>query len=247
MNNPKENSGGASVRVVGSPAGDGPPSGPRSRHECIVHDGFEQGSEEWIAWRVGRITASNFGAVMAKGSGSTRKSYALKVAAQRITGLPGESYTNAAMEWGTLNEPAARAEYELTVRDDIRTVGGVELLGGRAWTIGDRLANAVTCSPDGLVGHDGLIEIKCPNTTTHIETVATGKISTAYRRQIMGNLWITGRDWCDFVSFDPRVPGPKCLHVIRVERDDDEIAELMGSVETFAQEVENYVEMMRAA
>ena len=214
-------------------------------HQCIQHTDFEQGSDEWRAWRTGRITASNFGAVMAKGQGKTRKAYALKVAAERLTGEPGESYSNAAMDWGTATEPAARAEYMFSIRDDVREVGGVELLSDSVpWSVAGELRQPVTCSPDGLVGRDGVVEFKCPLTTTHIETVATGKVPSAYRWQIQGNLWVCGRDWCDFVSFDPRIPGPKSMHVIRVERDPEAIEELREGVYTFAQEVQNYVDMM---
>jgi len=190
----------------------------------------EQGTDEWLAARAGRITASNFGKVLASGpsgggESKTRRSYMVQLLAERLTGLPTNSYANAAMQWGTEHEPQARAMYELLTGDDVVQVG-MALLN-----------DDVGASPDGLVRGDGGLEIKCPNTTTHIETILSGKMPPEHRPQVQGCMYVTGRDWWDFVSFDPRMPPERQMFVARVARDDEYIAKLAEAVQEFLREL----------
>lgn len=188
----------------------------------IISD-IEQGSAEWLQLRCGVVTASNFGAV--KSTGQARKTYMMKLAAERLTGQIGDSFSSPAMEWGTQHEPQARANYELETFNDVNEVAFVQV---NEW---------VGVSPDGLIGEDGLIEIKCPNTNTHIETVLSGKMPTKHKPQVQGQLWATGRKWCDFVSFDPRLSQNQ-LFIVRVERDDKYIEELEQAINKFVEELQ---------
>lgn len=198
----------------------------------IVRD-MIQGSDEWLELRAGKITASNFSKVMAKGAGKTRKSYMYQLAAEIITGEPIETYKNAAMEWGNECEPQARAMYELdqnvTVKE-VAFVHGPEMVG---------------VSPDGEVGDEGLLEIKCPATTTQIERFLADKFPTTYKAQVQGQLWVCEREWCDFLSFDPRIDGDASYWLTRVVRDDDYITELAKEVEIFKQELLSIVDKLR--
>ncbi len=176
-----------------------------------IFDDIIQGSPEWDAVRVGRVTASNFSAATSKGKGSppskTRKDYMIKLVAERLTGLPAESYSNKAMEWGSETECAAREYYEALNNVSVRQVGFI----ARDDDVGG--------SPDGLVGDDGMLEIKCPFSTTHIKYILAGKMPAEYVKQVQGNLWVAERKWCDFVSFDPRVKQRRyfCKRVYRDE------------------------------
>jgi len=152
--------------------------------EPIIHT-MEQGSEEWLEVRLGKMTSSMFKTVLAKGQGKTRRKYMSQICSERCTGLPSANYTNAAMDWGTEHEAEAVARYEKDRKCVVGTVGFVELSD---WIGG---------SPDGLVGDDGIIEVKCPNSATHYDYMRTGKVDSTYRLQIQGNLWVTGRKWCD--------------------------------------------------
>lgn len=195
--------------------------------EVIVVD---QGTEDWFEARLGRATASRFKDVMTKirsGEAAARKNYKFELVAERLTGQREESYSNAAMQWGTDNEPVARLRYELSTDHDVEETG--------FFAHPDIMAGA---SPDGLVGEDGLLEIKCPNTSTHIETLRRRAVPSQYYWQVQGQLWITNRLWCDFVSFDPRLPENAQFIVIRVNRNDDHIKELALEVENFLDEVE---------
>ena len=158
-----------------------------------IYTDIIQGTPEWHAVRCGKVTASRFSDVLAKGEGKTRLSYMKQLRAEKLTGLPEDSYTNSAMQWGTDHEAEARQEYANQSGNEIVPVGFAEL---NEW---------VGCSPDGLVGDDGLVEIKCPNTETHLDYIEANKCPSGYYAQIQGQMWITGRQWCDFVSFDPRV------------------------------------------
>lgn len=176
----------------------------------------EQGEEEWHKCRLGMVTASEFSSVLAKGQGKTRHSYMLRLASERLTGVAPQGYTNAAMEWGTETEPQARGAYELFQDVQVEQVGFC------------RLDEWVGCSPDSLVGKDGLLEIKCPNTTTQIDTFLKDSVPAGHKAQIQGQLYVTGRKWCDFVSFDPRIPGKSQYFCKRVMRDDDYINNVLA-------------------
>lgn len=190
-----------------------------------------QGSGAWLAERAGHVTASRFKDVLAKiktGEAATRKAYKIQLVTERLTGLPVESFKNAAMEWGTAQEPVAREAYEASTGVLVDTAGFLKHPAMK-WCGG---------SPDGLIGEDGGIEIKCPhNSTVHVETLMGGMPSD-HVAQVQGNLWITGRQWWDFVSFDPRMPERLQIYVQRIERDDKYIAVLQAEVKAFLFEVE---------
>lgn len=199
---------------------------------------IEQGSPEWFAQRVGKVTASRVADVIARtksGWGASRANYMAQLIAERLTGEPAESYTNAAMQWGTDMEPQARAVYEFMQDVTVDEVGFVEhpsiAMSG--------------ASPDGLVGVIGLVEIKCPNMATHIDTLLGSSVPSKYITQMMWQMACTGRLWCDFVSFDPRMPEAARLFVRRVPRDDKLIGELERDVEEFLVELDAKTEKVR--
>ena len=148
--------------------------------------------------------------------------------AERLTGTPAESFTNAAMAWGSEKEPDARRAYEWQTDCSVVEIGFVPHL-----TIA--MSGA---SPDGLIGDDGLVEIKCPNTATHIDTLLGQTAPAKYVTQMQWQMACTGRKWCDFVSYDPRLPEEMSLFVRRVERDETRIAELEAMVAEFLAELD---------
>jgi len=164
----------------------------------------------------------------------TRKKYRLKLVAERLTGASGDSYSNASMDWGNEQEPFARMAYEAS-RDVLVDKTGfwlhpsIPMLG---------------VSPDGLVGENGLVEIKCPNTTTHLEWVFAGKVPAQHMKQIQCQLWVLDRAWCDFVSFDPRLPKRNQLFIMRTPRDDKLIATMEADVRKFLTEVDAMIELL---
>lgn len=199
-----------------------------------------QGSAEWFAQRAGKVTASRVADVIVKtktGWGASRANYAAQLVAERLTGNVEPTFTNAAMQWGTDKEPEAREAYEFHAGVFVDQVGMI-----------DHPKIAMTgASPDGLVGDAGLVEIKCPNTATHIETLLSGKVPAKYVTQMAWQMACTGRAWCDFVSFDPRMPEHMRLFVQRVDRDDTLIATLEAEVSAFLTEVSETVASLTRA
>ena len=195
---------------------------------------LEQGSEAWHQARLGKVTASRVADVIAKtksGPAASRKNYLAELVAERLTGQPTEGFVNAAMKWGIDTEPQARAAYEFFRDETVEEVGFVE-----------HPTIAMTgASPDGLVGDDGMAEIKCPNTATHIDTLLTESIPGKYATQMQWQMACAGRAWCDFVSFDPRMPADLQLYVKRVERDEDAIKVLEEAVTGFLVELDQTV------
>ncbi|WAJ27581.1 lambda exonuclease family protein [Antarcticirhabdus aurantiaca] len=190
-----------------------------------------QGSPEWHAVRTGKVTASRVADIIAKtktGPAASRANYLGELVAERLTGVPAESFSSPAMRWGTETEPQARAAYCFYRDADVTEIGFVP----------HPVIPSTGASPDGLVGDDGLIEIKCPNTATHVETLLSGTIASKYVTQMQWQMACTGRAWCDFVSFDPRMPGEMQIFIQRVERDDAVIAELEEAVVSFLGELE---------
>lgn len=192
---------------------------------------IEQGSQEWLALRAGKVTASKVSDVMSAITTAGYRNYLADLVVERLTGNKTESFTNAAMQWGVDQEPLARAEYEVKTGNFVDQVAFVDH---------PTIAN-FGCSPDGLVGDDGLIEIKCPNTATHIDYVMQDKVPTKYIPQIQCQLAVTGRKWCDFVSFDPRLPDGLQILIVRLERDDEYIEKLEARVVKFLDEVNSAV------
>lgn len=190
----------------------------------------EQRSPEWFAARLGNATGSRFGDIVAKtrsGYSASRKNYAAELVTERLTGTHAEGFTTAAMQWGTDNEPVARLQYELLTGNDVQETG---------FWLHDEIAAGV--SPDGFVNHDGLLEIKCPNTATHIETLQKKKLPRQYEAQVQGQMWVMNKQWCDFVSFDPRLPENAQLVIIRVPRDEIYIGNLEANIRDFLREVD---------
>lgn len=198
----------------------------------------EQRTAEWFAARLGKVTGSRVADLMAKtksGYSASRANYMAELICERLTGQQGERFTNAAMAWGTETEPQARAAYEfLTDRAVVET----------GFVMHPTLAD-FGASPDGLVGDDGLLEIKCPNTATHIETLLNEAVPGKYTTQMQAQMACTGRAWCDFVSFDPRLPGDLQLWVKRVDRDAAFITEMESEIRAFLTELDAKVEALR--
>jgi len=196
-----------------------------------------QGTDEWFAARIGKVTASRVADVVAKtksGYSASRANYMAELIVERLTGERPSSFTNAAMQWGTDKEPDARAAYCFMRDADVSEIGFV-----------DHPRIAMTgASPDGLIGLDGLVEIKCPNTATHIETVLGQAVPSKYITQMHWQMACTERAWCDFVSYDPRLPEHLSLYVGRVERDDALVAELEREVEAFLAELDAKVDRL---
>jgi putative phage-type endonuclease len=193
-------------------------------------DNIEQGSLEWLRLRAGKVTASRVADVIAKtktGVSASRAKYAGELIAERLTGSPAGRYSNAAMAWGTEMEPEARSAYEYNRAASVEQV---------AFVLHPTIADS-GASPDGLVGEDGLVEIKCPETHTHIETLLGQAVPGKYVTQMQWQMACTGRAWCDFVSYDPRLPEPMRFFCKRVMRDAALIAELEREVVTFLNEV----------
>lgn len=200
---------------------------------------MEQRSPEWFAARIGKVTASRIADVCARtktGWGASRKNYLAELVAERLTGEKAEGFTNAAMQWGTDMEPRARLAYELYRNATVVETGFVPHP-----SIADTGA-----SPDGLVERDGLVEIKAPNTATHLETLLGAPLPEKYFLQIQWQLACTGREWCDFVSFDPRMPETMSLFVDRVKRDDVAIASIEKDVFAFLHELRDTVDRLRS-
>lgn len=204
-------------------------------------ENIEQRSDEWYSARCGSLGASQITDAISKSKdgktpGSTSNNIKARLVVERLTGVPADSYSNKSMEWGVENEDAARLAYEAHTGDLVSEAGlfrHPDIEGSHA-------------SPDGLVGDDGLVEIKCPNSTTHIETLKTDKIPTKYMNQMYWQMRCTGRKWCDFVSYDPRMPENLALYVRRIEYDDERIRSLESDVRTFLKGVSDDVEALQA-
>lgn len=198
-----------------------------------------QGSDEWLAARQGKVTASRVADIIAKtksGYSASRAKYAGELIVERLTGVSPERFTNAAMAWGTEVEPQARTAYEYNRAAKVDIVGFVAHP-----TIADSGA-----SPDGLVGGDGLVEIKCPESHTHIETLVGKAVPVKYVAQIQWQLACTGRQWCDFVSYDPRLPEAMQFFCVRVHRVPEIIEELEKEVVTFLNEIRAKIHTLRS-
>lgn len=245
---------------------------------------IEQGTEEWMSMRRGKVTASRIAdvtatigdlavyfveprpggkfAVMKEGGskatkildskpaaekyaekcampqwGASRGAYMAELIVERLTGTTQESYINLAMQWGIDTEAEARAFYELAANVVVRQVPFIDH---------PRIPNS-GASPDGLVGAHGMVEIKCPNTSTHIDTLLGASVDGGYYKQMQWQMACAEREWCDFVSFDPRMPAKMQAKIIRVQRNDDAITELEAEVLTFIAEMEDKIERLRSA
>ncbi len=192
----------------------------------------EQGTALWLSERVGKATGSKFVNIMAtrkdKKEAAPRYKYKMELVVERITGRPTETYVSGYMEHGTEFEPEARAAYEratgfMVLQSGFRNHPEIPNCGG---------------SVDGTVDDDGIIEIKCPTAFNHLEAMLADEMPEEHIPQVQGYLWITGRKWADFVSYDPRLPAGLNLFIKRITRDDDYIAELAANVAIFLGEVD---------
>lgn len=199
---------------------------------------MEQRSDEWFSARLGCVTASRTADVMAKtksGYSASRANYMAQLITERLTGQASEGFSSAAMQWGTDTEPQARMAYELMTGENVEETGFV--LHPTIKFFG--------ASPDGLVGSDGLIEIKCPNTSTHIDTLLSDKVPSKYITQMHVQMICTGREWCDFVSFDPRLPGDMSFWMRRVQRDHNLCKDIETEVIAFLEELGMKIQNLR--
>ena len=198
---------------------------------------MEQRTEEWFAVRMGKVTASRVADVIAKtktGYSTSRENYLAQLVCEVLTGKPAESYSNAAMQWGVDQEPLARAAYESYQNVLVDEIGFV--VHPTIWASG--------ASPDGLVGELGMVEIKCPNTATHIDTLLTQNVPGKYNTQMQWQMACAGRHWCDFVSFDPRMPTDLQLFVKRVDYDPAYVAMLEKEVMSFLNDLDSKVKQL---
>lgn len=192
-----------------------------------------QGSNEWFSARLGHVTGSRVADALAKEGTATRENYLWQLVAERLTGQPQESFTpNAAMIRGTEQEPISRAAYEAHSGQFVEQVGFIQHPTMR-W---------FGASPDGLIGTDGVLELKNPNTATHLAYRKAGQPPAKYRYQMMAQIACTGRKWADFVSFDSRLPESKQLFVVRFEPKQDEMDEMLEKVQKFLDAVQKECE-----
>ena len=200
-----------------------------------------QGSPEWFAIRLGKVTASRAHDVITKtktGYGASRANYMAELIAERLTNTQAERFTSVPMLWGKDNEEAARQRYEFDNDAEVETVG---FMPHSAITMSG-------ASPDGLVGNVGMVEIKCPNTATHIDTLISGTIPVKYQTQMLWQMACApGRRWCDFVSFDPRMPGRFAKFQRRFDRDDARIAEIEAEVIAFLKDLDDKIAALESA
>lgn len=192
-----------------------------------------QGSPEWFEARCGAVTSSRVADAIAilkrkEGEAAVRRNLRYQIVGERLTGLHADSYVSAAMEWGVENEPLARTAYEMFTGEDVKLIG---------YVLHDSIEYA-GASPDGLVGTEGMIECKCPNTITHLGYLVGEVVPDEYKPQMLWQMACTGRKWCDFVSFDPRLPERHQLFVTRFQRDEAEIDRMTAEVIKFLAEVD---------
>ena len=189
----------------------------------IVHD-VPQGSDEWLALRAGLITASEMNSVMARGQGKTRLAYMYRLIGERMTGEPTDSFSNKHTERGHEQEPVARELYEIETGNVVRETGFIT-------------NHDIGYSPDGIVGDDGLIEIKSKLPHLQAEVLDSGKVPASHIKQCQCGLWVTERQWLDFISYCPGMP----LFIQRVERDEKLIAEMEAAVYAFYSDMEEKI------
>jgi putative phage-type endonuclease len=198
----------------------------------LIYEDIDQGSDEWLALRSGKITGSRISDMMAKGSGLTRDKYKIQLAVERITGIPVPmSFKSRSMIKGGEDEPLAREYYEFVNDVDTKQV---------AFVLHPRIHNA-GASPDSLVGDDGLLEIKCPDMTTHVNYLLTKKIPGDYMYQILWEMACTGRSWCDWMTYCKEMPIHLRSMIIRVHRNENQIATLEREAERFNEEIEQLI------
>lgn len=201
---------------------------------------MEQGSEAWHAIRLGKVTASRVADatdLLKSGKpGAKRETYLGELIAERLTGAAVMKFQNDLMRWGKEQEPQARSLYEFMFNVEVEQIAFID----------HPTIDMAGASPDGLVGAEGLVEIKCPSTATHIDTLLRQEIPAEHVKQMAWQMACTGRQWCDFVSYDPRLPPHMALFVKRFEPAPEDIAALETDVRAFLAEVDAKVDALRA-
>ena len=198
----------------------------------MIRVDVEQQTPEWFAARCGIPTASRFGDLLTAKTMKLSASsvvYMYELLAEYLTGKPKPQFQNDAMMHGTITQPEATEYYEM-LRSPVEAIG---------FALHD--SERFGASPDGLVGEDGQIEIKCPYQNTHMEVLLTGAVPAKHKPQIQGQLLVTGREWCDFVSYHPEMPG----EIIRVERDEPYIEALGDTLAGFCDLLDDYKAQLR--
>ena len=197
-----------------------------------------QGSPEWLSERAGKVTASMVSAVLMKPETAGFRDYQAQIVAEILTGKPqGSDFTNAAMQFGSEMEPLARSAYEAETGFSVDEVGFCQ----------HQSIKRAGASPDGLVGNSGLVEIKCPKVATHLAYLIADVVPAGYKNQMMFQLAVTGRDWCDFVSFRPDLPEHLQLFIARFKRDPARILELETAVVAFLDGVDKMLSKLKKA
>ncbi len=197
----------------------------------MIVSSMKQGSDEWYRARLGVVTASNFKAILTKGSGKTRANYMRRLAHEIITGSPApQSFESSAMQRGNDLEPQARDVYQKKTGLNVQEVGIAYL---------DH-TKRIAASPDGLIAEEGGLEIKCPLPHTHEKYLQEGKIPHIYIPQVQGNLWVTGRKWWDFVSYAPEFKQNTMIH--RIYRDEAYIKRLSTEIFRFIDDLDHLVD-----
>lgn len=195
---------------------------------------MQQRTEEWFAARCGKVTASRMKDIIAKSDTAAYRNYQAEIISERLSGRPAESYSSREMQRGTELEPKARAVYLLETGSDVSETGLIPH---------PSIANS-GASPDGLVDNDGLLEIKCPNTATHIDFLLHRQPKREYILQMQWQMACTGRLWCDFVSYDDRLPEPHAYACIRIMRDPETIELLEQAATDFLAEAEAIIKQL---
>jgi len=198
---------------------------------------IEQGSEAWKLLKVGKVSASRMADLLAKtnsGASASRAKYMAQLLCERMTGQPTEFFTTAAMQRGTEIEPIARAAYEAENLTSVEQI---------AWVEHPTIPMA-GCSPDGFVGEHGLIEIKCKEIHNHLDSILNDRIDPDHQAQMMWQMCVTGRQWCDYVCFDDRAPEGLQLFVKRLHRDEEKIKQMEDEVRTFLKDLESMIQKL---
>ena len=201
---------------------------------------IEQRSPEWFAQRLGKVTASRINDVLATlkngNEAASRRAYRFQLALERLTGKQEQGFSSAAMQWGTDCEPLAVAAYE----------AHTGCIVAQAEFVQHPALSMAGASPDGLLGANGLLEIKCPNSATHFEWMLAGQVPAEHQNQMLWQMACTGRAWCDFVSYDPRMPDYAALFIKRLERDDARIEIITKGVVALLDEVQQLCSQIEA-
>ena len=197
-----------------------------------------QGTPEWLSERAGKVTASMISNVLMKPETAGYRDYQAQLVAEILTGKPqGSDFTNAAMQFGTETEPLARSAYEAETGVSVDEVGFCQ----------HPTIERAGASPDGLVGKNSLVELKVPKVATHLAYLIADVVPAAYKNQMMWQLAVTGRDWCDFVSFRPDLPEHLQLFIVRFNRDPARILELETAVIAFLDGVDKMLSKLKKA